>query len=197
MLQVEVTMEVVGAEGILTPNKSRVEIMNPQNNWLNAFHFSRLKGLYNMARSFDLKLLHQILPVNERLSQFIQNNQLECSLYCSQDLESPFHKIFHGERNFLAAKTLLTVTKHHTRESFPIWSWHLWPNVWASYNTGPLNWSQLHLAKSIKEQPCISSELSWIAWSPSSGGCSGGFSPCRICCNVQHTSMKYSIDRTF
>ena len=94
-------------------------MLNPQNNWLNAFHFSRLKGLSTEARSFNFKLLNQLLPVNERLNQFFPNNWSECSLCHSLDAESPLHALFRCERNWQAAEALLTLTRPYDRNISP------------------------------------------------------------------------------
>ena len=104
-------MEVVDADGRQAPKKCRVELLNPNNSWSEAYYFSRLKGLSTESRSFNFKLLHQLLPVNERLSQLLPNNRSECSLCQSQQPESPLHALFTCERNQQAAEVLPALTR--------------------------------------------------------------------------------------
>ena len=110
LLEEDVTMEVVDDEGRQVPKKCRVELQQPLRDWTKAFYFSRLRGLSTETRSFNFKLIHQILPFNERLSQILPNNRPECSLCVSQLPESPLHGLFNCERNNQAAHSLLTLT---------------------------------------------------------------------------------------
>ena len=91
--------------------KTRVEALFPENDWVSAYHFSRLKGLSTESRSFNFKLLHQLLPTNERLSQFLPNTRPECTL-CQADVpESLVHALFSCVKNSEAAEALLQLTR--------------------------------------------------------------------------------------
>ena len=68
-------MEYIEAEGRLVAKKTRVETRVPDNNWEAAYNFSRLKGLSTESRSFNFKLLQQLLPVNEHLHQLFMPGQ--------------------------------------------------------------------------------------------------------------------------
>lgn len=107
----EVTMETVDMEGRQIPRKCRVELSYPDNDWAQSFHFSRLRGLSMEARSFSFKLLHQILPFNERLNQLLPNTNPECSLCHSQQAETPLHALFLCQFNSQAATALLNLTR--------------------------------------------------------------------------------------
>ena len=49
----------------------RVEIRNPLNDWSRSWSLSRLNGLSSDSTSFLWKLLHQLLPVKERLERIL------------------------------------------------------------------------------------------------------------------------------
>ena len=89
--------------------------MYPNNNWSQAFQFSRLKGLSTETRSFAFKLLHQLLPFNQRLHEILPNNRPDCSLCGSLQPESPLHGLFVCEKNCQAAEALLTLTRPYDR----------------------------------------------------------------------------------
>ena len=113
LLEEEVTMEVVDNEGRMVPKKCRVELLNPNLDWQKSFYLSRLKGLSSEIRSFCFKLLHQLLPLNERLNQLLPNNSSMCS-QCPHNIpESPIHSFFLCEKNKLAADDLLSLVKHY------------------------------------------------------------------------------------
>ena len=111
LLEVYVTMEVVDDEGRQMARKSRVEELLPDNSWQRSYYFSRLRGLSMDVRSFNFKLLHQILPFKERLSYILRNTQPNCQL-CDQNCpETPMHGLFLCSKNNQAADTLLTLAR--------------------------------------------------------------------------------------
>ena len=98
---------------IKVTKKTRVEALFSGNDWDSAYHFSRLKGLSTESRSFNFKLLHQLLPTNERLSHFLPNTRAGCTL-CQDDVpESLVHALFTCEKNSEAAEALLQLTRHY------------------------------------------------------------------------------------
>ena len=108
-------MEVVDIVGRQLAKKCRVELLSPENDWGRSFHLSRLKGLSTETRSFNFKLLHQLLPVNQRLSQILPNNQADCSLCRLGELESLQHCFFSCEYNSQAAQYLVHLTRPYVQ----------------------------------------------------------------------------------
>ena len=115
ILEEDVTMEYIEAEGRLVAKKTRVETLVPDNNWEVAYNFSRLKGLSTESRSFNFKLLQQLLPVNERLHQLLPNNRSVCTLCQANVPESLLHALFTCEKNSLAGEALLSLTRPYDR----------------------------------------------------------------------------------
>ena len=115
ILEEDVTMEYIEAEERLVTKKTRVERLVPDNDWEAAYHFSRLKGLSTESRSFNFKLLQQLLPVNERLQQLLPNNRSVCTLCQANAPESLIHALFTCEKNSAAAEALLSLTRHYDR----------------------------------------------------------------------------------
>ena len=113
LLEEEVTLEVVDDEGRQEPKKCRVELLYPNNSWHRSYHLSRVRGLSTEIRSFNFKLLHQLLPFNERLHQLLPNTQPTCTLCAAQVPESPLHGIFVCVKNNLAAQDMLTIIRHY------------------------------------------------------------------------------------
>ena len=109
LLEEEITKEYVN--GVQRTKITRVEALFPQNNWDNAYYFSRLRGLSTESRSFNFKILHQLLPTNERISQFLPNNPQECTLCHNEVPETPIHALFSCENNSEAAEALLQLTR--------------------------------------------------------------------------------------
>ena len=111
LLEENVTMERVEIEGELQDMKCRVEQLWPDNDWSKSFQFVRLRGLPSEIRSFNFKLIHQLLPFNDRLSQLLKNNVPNCLLCTGNFPESPLHGLFKCEANYLAAQFLLHLSR--------------------------------------------------------------------------------------
>ena len=58
--------EVVDDQGRQVPNNSRVGLQYSGIDWQKFFHLSWLRGLTTEIRSLYFKMLHWILPLNER-----------------------------------------------------------------------------------------------------------------------------------
>jgi hypothetical protein len=111
LLEEEVTMEVVDNEGRQQARKCRVELLMPNNDWSKSFYLSRMRGLTTETRSFNFKLLHQLLPCNERLNRILPNNHPNCTLCTTNQIESPVHAFFSCDRNSQAAQYLVHLTR--------------------------------------------------------------------------------------
>ena len=68
LVENNITMET-GPEGVKTFTRCRVELASPGADWENCWRLGRLPGLGAELRSFLFKLLHQILPTQERVSR--------------------------------------------------------------------------------------------------------------------------------
>ena len=62
--------------------QSRAELSCPTNDWETSWRRARLKGLGSEATSFLWKLLHQLLPTEERLARILPNTSPVCKI-CS------------------------------------------------------------------------------------------------------------------
>ena len=79
LLEKEVTMEDYDD----SPNvfrKCRAELSSPTTDWETSWRRARMKGLGSEVISFLWKLLHQILPTEERLSRILPNSSEHCKL---------------------------------------------------------------------------------------------------------------------
>ena len=60
--------------------KTRCELASPYTDWENTWRRARVKGLVSEATSFFWKLLHLLLPTEERLSRILPNSTDFCKL---------------------------------------------------------------------------------------------------------------------
>ena len=72
---------------------SRAELASPGTDWETSWRRARLKGLGSEATSFIWKLLHRLLPTEQRLARILPNSSQTCK-YCptpaTADLEHCF-----------------------------------------------------------------------------------------------------------
>ena len=111
LLETNVTMEKLDNEGRMKVKLCKVEEREPDVNWQVIYHMSRLKGHNPQVKSFNFKLVHQLLPCKERLSQILPSSAPLYSLCTSQQPESIFHSFFECDRNKDAALYLLNLTR--------------------------------------------------------------------------------------
>ena len=104
-------MEKLDNEGRMKVKLCKVEEREPDVNWQVIYHMSRLKGHNPQVKSFNFKLVHQLLPCKERLSQILPSSAPLCSLCTSQQPESIFHAFLECDRNKDAALHLLNLTR--------------------------------------------------------------------------------------
>ena len=119
LLEEEVTLEVVDTDGRQVPKKCRIEQLQPNNDWTKSYHFARLRGLSTQVKSFNFKLLHQLLPFKERLNALLPNTNPLCTLCNSQQNESSLHALFHCSKNSQAAQALLSLTEPYDSSITP------------------------------------------------------------------------------
>ena len=111
MLEQEVTM--VQGNGSMEYIKSRVELASPGSDWESNWRRARLKGLGSEATSFLWKLLHRLLPTEQRLARILPNSSEMCK-YCPTptvgDLE---HCFFSCVKTELVGRSLLAAVRQH------------------------------------------------------------------------------------
>ena len=73
--------------------KCRSELSSPSTDWEKSWQRSRLKGLGSEATSFLWKLLHCILPTEQRLVRILPNLKEECK-YCPDKTADLTHCFF-------------------------------------------------------------------------------------------------------
>ena len=87
----------------------RVEILHPSNNWQLTWRLARLRGLGSELCSFLFKLLHLLLPTQDRVHRMAgrigQSSDL-CKL-CGVEVETPVHALFYCGHNRVTGHVLL------------------------------------------------------------------------------------------
>ena len=97
----------------------RVERLVPTNDWSKTFHLSQLKGLSSPIKSFVFKLIHQLLPVRDRLNHILRNAHPDCLLCGDEQPETLLHAFFHCNSNRVAANALISLAKPYDRSITP------------------------------------------------------------------------------
>ena len=111
LLETNVTMEKVDDEGRMMAKLCKVEERDPNTDWQLSYHLGRLKGLSPQVKTFNFKLIHQLLPCKERISQILPASSPACILCRTQEPESILHAFFNCELNRDASLYLLSLTR--------------------------------------------------------------------------------------
>ena len=93
--------------------KSRAEIASPRTDWETSWGRPRLKGLSSEAMSFLWKLLHNILPTEERLSRILANSAAQCKLCPVPVIADQAHCLFQFPSTRQVGSWLLAMVRHH------------------------------------------------------------------------------------
>ena len=92
---------------------SRIEAAAPDNDWELTWKRARLRGLGAQAYSFLWKLLHNILPTEERLLRILPNTAAQCK-YCPFPARADLtHCLFQCNNTKEVGSWLLSILKHH------------------------------------------------------------------------------------
>ena len=94
LVEQEVTM-TEGENNTMSFIRSRAELSSPSTDWEATWGRARLKGLGSGATSFLWKLLHQLLPTEERLARILPNSEPTCKL-CSVPANADLKHSFFG-----------------------------------------------------------------------------------------------------
>lgn len=111
LLERDVTMDRVDEEGRMVNKVSRVEEKHPNVDWQLSHRLSRLRGLTPQVKSFNFKLLNEILPCKQRVSQLLPASSATCNLCSAAQPESLSHAFFECDKNREASNFLLHLTR--------------------------------------------------------------------------------------
>ena len=79
LLEKDITMEDY-ADSPSVYRKCRAELSSPETDWETSWRRARLRGLGSEVTTFLWKLLHQILPTEQRLNRMLPNSSEHCKL---------------------------------------------------------------------------------------------------------------------
>ena len=85
---------------------SRAELAWPENDWSRTWRLARHKGIRSEISTFLWRLLHNILPTQERTSRIVRNSLPQCKLCHDQAVEDQPHALFHCPYNSNASTAL-------------------------------------------------------------------------------------------
>ena len=75
--------------------KSRAELASPETDWKESWRLARLKGLGSEASSFIWKMMHNILPTEQRLTRILPNSNPTCK-FCLNPVTADLEHCFFG-----------------------------------------------------------------------------------------------------
>ena len=87
----------------------RVESMYPSNDWSNTWRRSRIKGLDSELTAFLFKLLHGLLPTQDRIARLgaAEGQVPGLCHHCHTDVEDAIHALFTCPHSMVASLALL------------------------------------------------------------------------------------------
>ena len=92
---------------------SRSELSSPDNDWEKSWHLARLPGLGSEMTSFLWKLLHKLLPTQDRLARIAKNKSSLCQLCTATQEENLEHALLNCEFNNGAGTILMKFLKKY------------------------------------------------------------------------------------
>ena len=119
LLENYVTIEV-NAEGFRFTRRCKIESEHPNIDWERTWSLACLRGLESENYSFIWKLVHNILPTQERLSRILVNvTSPVCTLCDSNQTCNLVHAMFHCNHNSIIAEWLLQLLRKHVHNLTP------------------------------------------------------------------------------
>ena len=100
-------MELVEGTETRQYRPSRAELASPGTDWERTWYLARMRGLGPELQSFLWKLLHRLLPTQERISRILKNRSPLCQLCDDQITDDLLHTFFHCKFNGEASTSLL------------------------------------------------------------------------------------------
>ena len=83
---------------------TRVETLSPENDWPEIWRLARISGLSSQLTSFLFKLLHGLLPTQDRVDDGDQPGHYQ---HCHDEVEDPLHALFFCHLSQVAGLGLL------------------------------------------------------------------------------------------
>ena len=112
LLEKEVTMVEMN-DNSMEYTKSRAELASPGTDWVTSWRRARMKGLGSEAISFLWKLLHRLLPTEQRLARILPNSAQTCK-YCPTPVTADLvHCFFSCVKTGDVGGRLLTAVRQH------------------------------------------------------------------------------------
>ena len=99
LLQNNITMEEVTPDSARHFRAARAERAYPDNDWDSAWRMARLRGLGSELTSFLWKLLHGLLPTQDRVSRILRDKTPLCKLCPDAVMEDLQHAFFRCSYN--------------------------------------------------------------------------------------------------
>ena len=93
--------------------KCRAESASPSTDWETSWRRARMKGLGSEATSFLWKLLHRILPTEERLARILPNSSENCKLCPRPTTANLQHCFFQCVSTREVGSLLLNMVRQH------------------------------------------------------------------------------------
>ena len=112
LLEKEITMVEIDDQTMQYIN-SRTELASPNTDWELTWKRARLKGLGSEATSFLWKLLHRILPSEERVARIIPNSSPNCRQCPTPTLSNLEHIFFSCVCTQHVGRSLLSAIRLH------------------------------------------------------------------------------------
>ena len=103
LMEDQVLMSPANDDSPATLLPVRVELLHPSTDWTSTWSLSRTKGLSSDLTAFLFRLLHQLLPTQDRVSRLVggQNEHTgRCSL-CLQEVEDQVHAFFTCQKSMI------------------------------------------------------------------------------------------------
>ena len=152
LIEDNITMHTPEAANSRQFRPSRAELAWPDNDWDNTWRLARLRGLGSAVKTFLWKLLHNLLPTQERVSRISkpENSSPLCKLCHDQLVEDQLHAFFLCQGNSRPSRALINsityllpnlTTRQILLLDFVLDETQEFPVVWTVGNFLQLVWS--------------------------------------------------------
>jgi hypothetical protein len=112
LVEKEVTM-VEGNDSNMEYIRCRAELASPVTDWEASWRRARIKGLGSEATSFLWKLMHRLLPTEQRIARILPNSSENCK-YCPMQTPADLvHSFFNCVKTRVVGRSLLTALRQH------------------------------------------------------------------------------------
>ena len=100
---------------------TRVEALSPENDWPETWRLCRIRGLESRLTTFLFKLLHQLLPTQDRVHRIgvADGDQPGLCQLCLVEAEDPLHALFSCLHSQVAGHALLGYAQKHVPNLSP------------------------------------------------------------------------------